>query len=588
MSSDGYDDTLPQGSADTVADERGEPAARGEPSSLSRYELGAVIGRGGMGEVVEALDPHIGRSIAVKRMHGAPSADATGRFLREARIQARLDHPAIVPVYELVHDRDSKPYFTMKKLAGTTLHDVLERGDRTQQELLRAFVDVCRAIDFVHHRGFVHRDLKPQNVMLGDFGEVYVLDWGVARVVGRHDAPGAAAITTLEGQTQAGALLGTPGYMAPEQVRGDGDVGPPADVYALGCILFEVLAGEPAHPRGSRALATTLAPPTPLQPAARRPDRAIAPELDLACAAALAGDPADRPTARALADRVQAYLDGDRDVERRRALAAEHVTRARAALASGDTERRADAMRAAGYALVLDPASSDAAAIVMQLVLEPPRQMPDELARELARVEDDHTVRSMRFTAFGYLSFVLFVPLLAWNGVVDTGFLMVLFAAIVAAGAFNWWLTTGAPRRARIATYAVNSVLLVPIAHVFGPLLLAPAVAVLFAMGMSTQPLAIRRTWLVPTLVGAAWLGAIALELFGVVEPSFRVVDGAIELRSSVVRSDSLRFVAVLVAGVLMTIVASSLFARAVAASRHDAQRRVAVQAWHLRKMLPE
>ncbi|MEO8553453.1 MAG: serine/threonine-protein kinase, partial [Kofleriaceae bacterium] len=291
------------------------------------YQVGELIGRGGMGEVVVAQDQRIGREVAVKRIRAkSPTHDAVDRFLREARIQARLDHPAIVPVYELGTDTDGLPYFTMKRLTGVTLTKHIADGTPIKRQL-RALVDVCLAIQLAHTRGVVHRDLKPSNIMLGDYGEVYVLDWGVARVIadqtrathpmhaitGRDDA--------IEDGTTSGAILGTPGYMPPEQIRGS-EVGISADVYALGAILFEILAGEPLHPRGEAALATTLTHPQEA-PARRVTDRTIPPELDGVCFDALAEAPDARPTARELADRIQAYLDGDRDVERRRILAAE-------------------------------------------------------------------------------------------------------------------------------------------------------------------------------------------------------------------------------------------------------------------------
>ncbi|MCW5807732.1 MAG: serine/threonine protein kinase, partial [Deltaproteobacteria bacterium] len=286
------------------------------------YRFADVIGRGGMGEVVAAHDVRIGRDIAIKRLHGTPSAAALARFLREARIQARLEHPAIPPVHELGVDADGRPYFAMKRLAGTTLAERLAAGAPTPQ-LLRAFAEVCRAIDLAHARGVIHRDLKPANIVLGDYGEVHLIDWGIARELDREDVrggDGADAGETAPGLTREGAVLGTPGYMAPEQVRGD-DVGRPADVYALGAILFELLARETLHPPGKEALITTLTG-TPDTPSQRRPDLAIPPELDAICHAALADEPGERPTAHALAGAIEKYLDGDRDHARRRTLAA--------------------------------------------------------------------------------------------------------------------------------------------------------------------------------------------------------------------------------------------------------------------------
>src|ERR1041385_9264520 len=138
-----------------------------------RYRSGDQIGRGGMGEVVAAYDLTIGREVAIKRLHARePNDRQIKRFIREAQIQGRLDHPAIAPVYDLGRDATGLPFFVMKRLAGTTLL----RGKHRRAELLRAFVDVCLAIEFAHVRGVIHRDLKPNNIVLGEFGEVYVLD----------------------------------------------------------------------------------------------------------------------------------------------------------------------------------------------------------------------------------------------------------------------------------------------------------------------------------------------------------------------------------------------------------------------------
>ena len=294
MRSDDPTDPATAASVDAIGETVGATASdtdagAGAPSggaraALPSYTLGRTLGVGGMGEVVLAHDGRIGREIAVKRLRtAAPSAAALERFLREARIQARLEHPAIVPVYELGHDRAGQPYFTMKRLAGVTLADQLAAPRPPPlRPLLRAFVDVCLAIDFAHARGVVHRDLKPANIMLGDFGEVYVLDWGVARVAAAPGDDGAGDerdgiapagdITTLEGMTQAGAVLGTPGYMPPEQLQGAAAVTAAADVYALGAILFELLAGEPLLARGPEVVRQTLAG-VDGSPAARRPER---------------------------------------------------------------------------------------------------------------------------------------------------------------------------------------------------------------------------------------------------------------------------------------------------------------------------
>src|SRR5678815_2301398 len=200
---------------------------RPPPTTEMRYRFGEVLGEGGMGEVLLAHDEHIGRDVAVKRIRSTePSAEELSRFLREARVQGRLEHPAVVPVHDLTADRDGRPFFVMKRLTGTTMQELLaglragSEADAaaTRRRLLRAFADVCLALEFTHSNGIIHRDLKPANIVLGDFGEVYVLDWGVARAVteaadagGPVSAPLAADLKLDTGDTLVGTVLGTPG-----------------------------------------------------------------------------------------------------------------------------------------------------------------------------------------------------------------------------------------------------------------------------------------------------------------------------------------------------------------------------------------
>ncbi|MDQ3368445.1 MAG: serine/threonine protein kinase, partial [Myxococcota bacterium] len=333
-------------------------------SLVGRYRVARRIGKGGMGEVMGARDEQIGRDVAIKRMRKAnPDQRAIQRFLREASIQGRLEHPAICPVHEIGHDTDGLPFFVMKKLAGTTLAKILDRpgGDRATyplQRVLRAFTEVCLAIEFAHVRGIVHRDLKPDNIILGDFGEVYVLDWGVAKVIGEDDDGDFADISgSGEHATAAGSAIGTPGYMAPEQVHGRADIDGRVDVYTLGCLLFEILAGEPLHPRGVEGMHSAVAG-LDARPSVRAPSREIPPELDELCVLATRTQRDDRiQTARDLGDRVQRFLDGDRDVALRRDLARTHLDRATAAFEAGDSDDlRALAMREAAAAMALDPA----------------------------------------------------------------------------------------------------------------------------------------------------------------------------------------------------------------------------------------
>jgi eukaryotic-like serine/threonine-protein kinase len=401
------------GEAET-SNERPRGAARAGANARritgDRYRIGDCIGRGGMGEVLAARDEQIGREVAIKRIRDeAPSERAVTRFVREARIQGRLEHPAIPPVHELGRDVDGLPYFAMKKLAGTTLASILRAPKPSfgRQRLLRAFAEICLAVEFAHVHGVIHRDLKPENVMLGDFGEVYVLDWGVAKVVGESDE--FDDIHSDELATRAGVAVGTPGYMAPEQERGDADVDARADVFSLGRVLGDILAIDPDAPPELAAL----------RECAATPDRS-----------------ARIQTARELGEAVQRYLDGDRDLALRRQLAGEHLARARTAFAGGDDEEsRRTAMREAGRALALDPTLGSAAEVVSRLMLEPPRTPPAEVEAAMRADAVERTRVLGRAFQWGVLGFVAVVPGLLLAGsltyVVAVG-LVVAMAFVVA------------------------------------------------------------------------------------------------------------------------------------------------------------
>lgn len=543
-----------------------------------------------MGEVIVTYDQRIGREVAFKRIRGnkASPEDIT-RFLREARIQARLDHPAIVPVYELGTDDQQNPYFTMKRLTGDTLAVRLAVADANEPiaPLLRAFVDVCLAIDFAHARGVIHRDLKPSNIMLGHYGEVYVLDWGVAHVLANHHhtTPGEQNESVGEVDTQHGSVLGTPGYMAPEQIRDAAAIAPAADVYALGAILFEILAREPLHPRGMLAVNNTLADHSG-SPADRYPDRTIAPELDAVCVAALAADPVRRPTARELADRVQRYLDGYLDVERRRVLATEQLAVARAAFESNDPNRRAEAIRAAGHALALEPTSKGAAALVSRLIIEPPAVRPRELEIELAHNERERRrSRARNGIVASVLTFFVTLALIAAD-VKQWPMMIVLWTAV--AGYFAIGLAT--LRTGNSLTHyliLVSASMTVALSQVASPLILAPVVICGTALAIVSAP-AMTRSLALPI----AWVSLTAalpyvVEFAGVLPSTMTQRAGSLVIESGIVRGHGWRDLALLIGvnyGVLVTVV---IFIARVVRDRHAAEQRVEIQAWHLRHLLP-
>ncbi|MCC6647409.1 MAG: protein kinase [Polyangiaceae bacterium] len=217
----------------------------GEPRD-GRYAAAELLGRGGTATVHRARDSLLLREVAVKRLDSllgdAPELD---RLFAEAQITAQLDHPNIVPVHDVV--LDEAPYIVMKLVGGRTLRDLLAdseppRPAETLHELLGVFLTVCDAVAFAHSRGVVHRDLKPANVMVDTYGRVYVMDWGIARVIDRE--PGVDVSLQRDGDDGSGTLE----YMAPEQAAPQAEgIGRWTDVFALGAILYEILAGRPPH-----------------------------------------------------------------------------------------------------------------------------------------------------------------------------------------------------------------------------------------------------------------------------------------------------------------------------------------------------
>ena len=214
--------------------------AAGAPDAECDFQLLSMLGQGGMGLVYQARQTSISRSIALKMMRSAKSdeQDRQALFLAEALVTGQLDHPNIVPIYDLGMDEAGHLFYAMKELKGRPWSDSI--GHQTLQENLDVLLRVGDAVAFAHSRGVIHRDLKPQNVMLGEYGEVVLMDWGLAAATAT-DSPALRISKTT-------ALCGTPAYMAPEMAQGRGEqIGPPSDIYLLGAILFEILEGFPPH-----------------------------------------------------------------------------------------------------------------------------------------------------------------------------------------------------------------------------------------------------------------------------------------------------------------------------------------------------
>jgi hypothetical protein len=237
------------------------------PPDTPRYHFEAFLGRGGMGEVWRGCDTMLARAVALKVLRGQVFGDggARARFEEEARHVSRLEHPSIVPVYDLGELPDGRPFFVMKLIPGQTLAEALAARATPAEDLSRwveVFEQVCAAVAFAHARDVIHRDLKPSNVMLGEFGEVLVMDWGIAKALAAAPQPAPVPRTpallspSISGaatgpggpETVPGQALGTPAFMAPEQARGEASrVGKATDVFGLGGILCVTLTGQPPY-----------------------------------------------------------------------------------------------------------------------------------------------------------------------------------------------------------------------------------------------------------------------------------------------------------------------------------------------------
>jgi serine/threonine protein kinase/tetratricopeptide (TPR) repeat protein len=284
---------------------------------LERYQLLEEIGRGGMGIVRRALDQGLDRPVAVKVLRDelAQAPDIVERFLDEARITGQLQHPGIVPVYELGTTGSGSPFIAMKLVQGQSLAHLLnERADPSQERgrLLGVLVDVGHALAFAHSKRVIHRDLKPSNVMVGRFGEVQVLDWGLAKVLDRdeRDSPEHSHIQAVRCDvSRTGTVIGTPAYMSPEQARGEHEhLDPRTDVFAFGALLCEVLTGHSPYSGSSGVLAQAAA--GRLEDAWRRLDACEADaELVELARRCLAPDPERRPAdAGAVVAELSAHL----------------------------------------------------------------------------------------------------------------------------------------------------------------------------------------------------------------------------------------------------------------------------------------
>ena len=300
-------------------------------AGLLRFRILRPHAKGGLGEVFLAQDQELNREVALKEIQAryAGHRDSRSRFMLEAEVTGGLEHPGIVPVYGLGNYPDGRPYYAMRFIKGDTFKEAIRQfhaADWTQQatgaralelrQLLRRFIDVCNAIEYAHSRGVLHRDLKPANIMLGKYGETLVVDWGLAKTLGRPEPAGGFKERQLEpvsssamAGTQMGTAVGTPSYMSPEQAQGDLEhLGPSSDVYSLGATLYELLTGHaPFEDHNIAKILEQVKRGT--FPLPRQIERQVPKPLEAICLRAMAREPSDRyHSAFALANDVEHWL----------------------------------------------------------------------------------------------------------------------------------------------------------------------------------------------------------------------------------------------------------------------------------------
>ncbi len=590
----------PRASTSASVPRTGEDAEGGP----GRYAVERELGRGGMGTVSLARDRVIGRRVAVKELSDEMKGDRgrQARFAREAYLQGQLEHPAIVPVYDVGYGPDGSPYFTMKRVRGQSLATLIAQmkaGEPTRfsrRRLLSAFSQLCLAAHYAHERGVVHRDIKPANIMLGSYGEVYLLDWGIAKVDDESSAGQGAGgqADPDEPSTGLGAILGSLSTMAPEQALG-GRVDARSDVYALGAVLFELVTLQPLHPRGSvDDVVPAIVSGVDARASVRAPERDVAPELEAACVAATRLDPADRlPSALALHERIEAYLDGDRDLALRKEGAERHARAAeqaaeRALGASSPPreaeEARAKALHEVGRALALDPEAGGALATLVRLLTTPPRVVPAEV-RDEQRALLRFQIRRGGIAAAGVYGLVLIDNISGLAGAAPTGWTAetLLWALAFVCGLLTIQLRSYA---ALFATFVVGVTASAWVTNTIGPFIIVPNLVTLHAVLYSfVQSWRVR----VGVVVGAAaaWTVAVAGEGRGLFADTVRFAAGEMTIKTRLVE-DAASMSVYLWLVTLLAIVAPSLVVGFIRSAWSTSDEAMRLQAWQLRRLVSE
>ncbi|MEZ4225271.1 MAG: protein kinase [Polyangiaceae bacterium] len=569
----------------------------------TRYDDERFVASGGMGDVWLYRDQTLGRDVAVKELkpnHAAVERRRL-RFVREARLQAALQHPGIVPIYDFVECDAGGAYFTMQHVQGDTLSEELARqqdkiSTRSRRQLLEALSRVCLTLQYAHERGVVHRDVKPENIMLGKYGEVYVLDWGVAKILEPAEDRPSAVRVAKDKASHLDRVVGTLEYMAPEQFFGGRAVGPTADVFSLGVLLFEILTAQHFREGDEEALFPLAAKGNDMEQRLRKAEVELPPALTALCIQAAHPSPDVRPTAAEFHARLRDYLDGVEESERMRAVAHAHVQSAQLRLnrLSDHPAPRADLQSAAiadlGRAVALDPSREDAAQILRELVDGDAQEPPPEARSTLARQRQAAQRESARASAFSYAAWIALLPLAWWMGVRSAAAVGVLMLGPMLLVLVNVWALRGRrfSKPTALTTLALSFFSVAALSVFAGPYLLVPSLAVATAV---TYLVAFRgdRTITLAAQILAPLSVAIpvALAKLGILpqstvfqEGQARILPFAVDF--SVPTTEVLFFVV----GTLLVVTANYIVSQVVRSLERSEERAVTQTFW-LKRLLP-